>query len=128
MNQLETDIVVVAAGPAGLAAAISAAERGASVIVFEKAATTGGTGNMGMGPLGVNRLREWEHIQGKGFPIKVTRLKPVAGKVVFNREIVKVEEKSLSESLFEPPKDYTRAEAPAFPKPGAQPGKMPKPK
>jgi hypothetical protein len=82
----------------------------------------------GMGPLGVNRLREWEHIQGKGFPIKVTRLKPIAGKVVFNREIVKVEEKSLSEDLFQPPKDYTRTEAPAFPKPGAQPGKMPKPK
>jgi hypothetical protein len=82
----------------------------------------------GMGPLGVNRLQEWEHIQGKGFPIKVTRLKPIAGKVVFNREILKVEEKSLSESLFQPPKDYTRTEAPAFPKPGAQPGKMPKPK
>lgn len=82
----------------------------------------------GMGPLGVNRLQEWEHIQGKGFPIKVIRLKPIAGKVVFNREILKVEEKSLSESLFQPPKDYTRTEAPAFPKPGAQPGKMPKPK
>ena len=82
----------------------------------------------GMGPLGVNRLQEWEHIQGKGFPIKVTRLKPIAGKAVFNREIIKVEEKSLSESLFQPPKDYTRTEAPAFPKPGAQPGKMPKPK
>jgi len=63
MNQLETDIVVVAAGPAGLAAAISAAERGASVIVFEKAATTGGTGNMGMGPLGV----ESRHTRAKNF-------------------------------------------------------------
>jgi len=63
MSKLEADIVVVAAGPAGLAAAISAAERGASVIVLEKAATTGGTGNMGMGPLGI----ESRHTRAKNF-------------------------------------------------------------
>jgi fumarate reductase flavoprotein subunit len=60
---LEADVVVVAAGPAGLSAAISAAERGASVIVLEKAATTGGTGNMGMGPLGI----ESRHTRAKNF-------------------------------------------------------------
>jgi fumarate reductase flavoprotein subunit len=49
MKQLEADVVVVAGGTSGLAAAISAAEGGARVIVFEKAATTGGTGNMGNG-------------------------------------------------------------------------------
>jgi hypothetical protein len=74
----------------------------------------------GMGPLGANRLREWVHIRGKGFPIKVERLRPIAGKVAFNREILKVEEKSLSESLFQPPKDFKRAEAPPLPKFGAQ--------
>lgn len=63
MSKLEADIIVVASGPAGLAAAISAAERGASVIVFEKAATTGGTGNMGMGPLGI----ESRHTRAKNF-------------------------------------------------------------
>jgi succinate dehydrogenase/fumarate reductase flavoprotein subunit len=63
MSQLQTDIVVIAAGPAGLAAAISAAERGAGVIVLEKASTTGGTGNMGMGPLGI----ESRHTRAKNF-------------------------------------------------------------
>ena len=54
MKQLETDVIVVAAGLSGLAAAISsAAENGASVIAFEKANTTGGAANMGMGPLGI---------------------------------------------------------------------------
>jgi len=53
MKQLETDIAIVGAGTAGLAAAVAAAEKGAKVIVFEKASTTGGTGNMGMGPFAV---------------------------------------------------------------------------
>ena len=49
----ECDIVVIAGGPAGLAAAITAAENEANVILLEKSNTTGGAGNMGMGPLGV---------------------------------------------------------------------------
>ena len=53
MKKTETDVVVVAAGPAGLAAAVTSAERGARVIVLEKGSTTGGTGNMGMGPFAV---------------------------------------------------------------------------
>jgi len=53
MKTLEADVVVVAAGTAGLAASIAAAEKGVKVIAFEKASTTGGTGSMGMGPLGV---------------------------------------------------------------------------
>lgn len=53
MKEMKTDIIVVAAGLSGLAAAISSAENGASVIAFEKANTTGGAANMGMGPLGV---------------------------------------------------------------------------
>lgn len=53
MKKLESDIVVIAAGPSGLSAAVQAAEDGAKVIVFEKAATVGGAANMGMGPLGI---------------------------------------------------------------------------
>jgi len=50
---IETDLVIIAAGAAGLAAAISAAQAGLSVEVFEKMNTTGGTANRGMGPLGI---------------------------------------------------------------------------
>lgn len=53
MKTLNTDVIVVAAGLSGLAACIAAAENGANVITFEKANTTGGAANMGMGPLGV---------------------------------------------------------------------------
>ncbi len=63
MNQIEADVVVIAAGVSGLAAAITAAERGAKVLVFEKATTTGGTGNMGMGLLAVeSRLQRLKQI------------------------------------------------------------------
>lgn len=50
---METDVIVVAAGLSGLAASIAAAENGVRVLTFEKANTTGGAANMGMGPLGV---------------------------------------------------------------------------
>ncbi len=53
MKKMDTDVIVVAGGLSGLAAAISAAENGARVIIFEKSNTTGGAANMGMGPLGV---------------------------------------------------------------------------
>jgi fumarate reductase flavoprotein subunit len=63
MKQLETDIAIVGSGTAGLAAAIAAAEKGAKVIAFEKASTTGGTGNMGMGPFAVeSRLQRMKNI------------------------------------------------------------------
>lgn len=39
----ETDVVVLGSGAAGLAAALTAAVRGASVVMFEKASTIGGT-------------------------------------------------------------------------------------
>ena len=54
MEKLSADVVVVACGPAGLAAAISAAEAGLSVIALEKSKRTGGAANAGMGPLGLN--------------------------------------------------------------------------
>jgi fumarate reductase flavoprotein subunit len=53
MKKMEADVIVVAAGPAGLAASVSAAEGGKKVLTFEKSNTTGGAGNMGMGPFGL---------------------------------------------------------------------------
>ena len=64
MQHLNADIIVIAGGPAGLTAAISAAQQGASVLVFEKNATTGGTANRGMGPLGI----ESRHTRGRLLP------------------------------------------------------------
>lgn len=59
MKTIETDVAIVAAGPAGLCAAVAAAEGGAEVAVFEKTETCGGTANMGMGPFGVeSRLQK----------------------------------------------------------------------
>jgi fumarate reductase flavoprotein subunit len=53
MKKIESDIVVIAAGASGLSACNAAAEKGAKVIALEKASVTGGTGNMGMGPFGI---------------------------------------------------------------------------
>lgn len=53
MRTISTEFAVIAGGPAGLSSAISAAESGLQVVVFEKAANTGGAGNMGMGPFAV---------------------------------------------------------------------------
>lgn len=53
MKTIETDVAIIAAGPAGLCASVAAAELGAQVVVLEKTETCGGTANMGMGPFGV---------------------------------------------------------------------------
>lgn len=53
MQRQKTDVIVIASGAAGLAAALSAAEQGLSVMVLEKEAITGGTASRGMGPLGI---------------------------------------------------------------------------
>ena len=63
MKQVDADVVVIAAGTAGLPAAVTAAEGGAKVIVFEKASTTGGAGNMAFGPFAVeSRLQRLKQI------------------------------------------------------------------
>ena len=53
MKKMEAEVIVVAAGLSGMAAACAAGEAGAKTLVFEKANTTGGAANMAMGPLGV---------------------------------------------------------------------------
>ena len=53
MTNLSADITVIAGGPAGLTAAVAAAEKGAGVILLEKGKRTGGAANMGMGILGI---------------------------------------------------------------------------
>lgn len=53
MKEIITDVAVVALGPAGLAAAIQAAEEGLEVVAFEKANVAGGTANIAVGPFGV---------------------------------------------------------------------------
>ena len=62
MEELKSQVIVVAAGLSGLAASIAAAEGGAEVVVFEKSNTTGGAANMGMGPLGVGSRIQREHM------------------------------------------------------------------
>ena len=52
-TNMQSDVVIVAAGLSGLAASIAAAEEGKSVITVEKSNVTGGAANMGMSPLGI---------------------------------------------------------------------------
>ena len=73
MNKMETDIVVIAAGASGLAASVAAAQGGARIITLEKGSTTGGTGNMGMGPLGIEsrltRLKQFQPTRDEAFEV-----------------------------------------------------------
>lgn len=62
MREFEADIAIIGGGAAGLAAAITAAEKGAKVIVLEKANTTGGCANMAMGLLGVETKLQKERL------------------------------------------------------------------
>lgn len=54
MKTIETDVVIVAGGPAGLAAAVTVGEQGLKSVLLEKSSATGGAANMGMGPLGID--------------------------------------------------------------------------
>jgi fumarate reductase flavoprotein subunit len=73
VKHLEADIVVIAAGPAGLAASIAAAEGGAKVVVFEKLFRTGGQANFGQGIFAVEsrlqRLKQYPLTREEAFRI-----------------------------------------------------------
>jgi fumarate reductase flavoprotein subunit len=59
MKRLEADVVVMGAGTAGLPAAVTVAEGGGRVILFEKRGATGGHANMANAILGVeSRLQK----------------------------------------------------------------------
>ena len=62
MKTYETEFCIIAAGPAGLAAAVQAAEEGVSVIVLEKSARVGGVANAGMGLLGIGTRYQKEQM------------------------------------------------------------------
>lgn len=53
IKPLKADVIIIGAGATGLAAAVSAAENGAKVIVLEKRKVIGGTGNFFDGVFGV---------------------------------------------------------------------------
>lgn len=73
MKEMQADIVIAAAGTAGLAAAVSAAEKGASVIALEKAGRPGGNGNLAAGPFAVEsrfqKVRQYTLTKEEAFKI-----------------------------------------------------------
>lgn len=62
MKKVKTDVIVVGGGAAGLAAAVTAGERGKDVIVFEKANKTGGCANFAVGLLGIGTRQQRERL------------------------------------------------------------------
>lgn len=53
IEQVSCDVVVIGAGPAGMSAAITAAENGLTAVVLEKTSVSGGCAKYGMGPLAI---------------------------------------------------------------------------
>lgn len=63
IEELEADLVVIGAGPSGMAAAITAAEAGLTVAVLEKTSVSGGCAKFGMGPLAIGS--KYQKAQGE---------------------------------------------------------------
>lgn len=61
-NTLVTDIAIIGSGGTGLAAALTAAEAGAKVIVFEKQKSLGGTSNFFVGTFAVESKMQRERL------------------------------------------------------------------
>lgn len=62
MRTYSTDVVVISAGTAGLAATVSAAEQGLKVITVERNGSAGGNGNLGNGPFAVESRLQRERM------------------------------------------------------------------
>lgn len=77
----------------------------------------------GMASLGGDRLREWPHVRDQGFPVRIERIKPLMGKVLYTWDVKQVEEESIADSLFQVPEGYKRSETPALP--GGPPPALP---
>lgn len=86
----ETEVIVVGAGGAGLAAAVSASENGAQVLVLEKAAMAGGTTNFSGGVIqaaGTSYQKELTAYQ-EDTPEKHAQLWIKAGEGAVDEELV----------------------------------------
>ena len=66
MEYIKTDVVVLGTGGAGMAAALTAAEGGASVVVLEKRPFPGGASNT---PVGFGAVRKDQAFRDKAFKI-----------------------------------------------------------
>ena len=110
MENLKTQLVVIAGGPSGMSAAVQAAMDGAEVIVIEKANVTGGAANMGMGPLGIGTRYQQEQMIGvtvekvntANFDGKLKRQGRTQGRTPsYKKAIVKLTESSKTIEFFE---------------------------
>jgi fumarate reductase flavoprotein subunit len=63
-DPMEADVVVIGSGAAGMAAALTATEGGAKVIVFEKLRHHGGTSNFAQGLFAVGSNMQWQRYIG----------------------------------------------------------------
>ena len=66
----DVDVLVAGGGPAGIAAAVMAAEAGASVLIIEQSGSFGGVGTLGMVPEIMN-FDDGEHFLADGFGRRV---------------------------------------------------------
>jgi cation diffusion facilitator CzcD-associated flavoprotein CzcO len=70
------DVLVIGAGPGGLAAARELGRRGASVLVIERTAAVGGTWRGGYDSLRLNTVRSLSHLPGGRLPRRLGRWVP----------------------------------------------------
>jgi len=60
-----------------------------------------------LSPSASDTIEEWDYLHEKGFPVKIIHVDPAFGNISMNREVTRVVMQSLSDTLFQPPKEYT---------------------